>query len=84
MWARYNGDTSKDKSLRALTQFNSSSGHVIATMMFQHVGTASCDGNTLYYNCSSCPNIDKRTNKQGCNGNCKWNESNGMCEARGK
>ena len=56
---------------------------VITLMTFDHTGTASCDGSTLSFNCSYCPNISNNATTHGCNGNCRLNSSNGVCEARG-
>ena len=59
---------------------------VKAFMIFVRViaGSASCDGNTLSYNCSYCPHHDTTTRGSGCNGNCKLNQSTGRCEKRGR
>ena len=48
-----------------------------------YIGTASCDGLSLVFNCSSCTNASNSANNQECNGNCELNEANGICEAKG-
>ena len=47
------------------------------------LGKYSCGGATEYPDCSFCP-IDKITNTAGgCNGNCRLNSHNHLCEFKG-
>ena len=47
------------------------------------LGKYSCGGATEYPDCSFCP-IDKITNDAGgCNGNCRLNSHNNLCEFKG-
>ena len=46
--------------------------------------TVSCGGETLYPNCTYCPNSNKGFDNHGCDGNCIFDLEKGECKPKGK
>ena len=56
---------------------------ILIKILIFMLGKYSCGGTTEYPDCSFCP-IDKITNTTGsCNGNCRLNSHNNLCEFKG-